>query len=94
MEPNEQIAAIKANSTAWRATSVRGVQGGFVVSGQTQYQDKDTKGVAYTENAEGVAADAQGACAMTLNYLNTGTFDAAPSPQANLFTANTSGSVI
>ena len=84
MEPNEQIAQIKANSNKFTTTSIRGVQGGFVVAGQTTYQDKATKGIVFTENAEGVAANASDACTMSLNYHNTSAFDGAQT-QASLF---------
>lgn len=69
------IDQIKANSTAFRNSSIRGVLGGFVVSGNTQYMDNTTKGIVLTENSEGVATDATKACQMSLNYHTSGNFD-------------------
>lgn len=89
--PNDmasQIADIKSRSNRFTNTAVRGVQGGFVVTGQVQYQDKDTKGIVLTENAEGVAANANQACQMSLNYHNSGSFDGtqqADPAQGNMF---------
>lgn len=88
----EQIAQIKANSNVFASASIRGVQGGFVVAGQLQYQDKTTKGIVLTENAEGVASSAENAAQMSLNYLRSGSFDsaqtaapAADTTQGNMF---------
>jgi hypothetical protein len=79
---NQQIANVKANSRPYKTANIREVQGGFVVAGQTQYVDNTTKGVMFSENSEGVAADANSAAQMTLNYLRSGTFDnAAPVEQ-------------
>ena len=89
----EQIAQIKSNSNAFASASIRGVQGGFVVAGQMQYQDKATKGIVLTENAEGVSSSPEQATQMCLNYLRSGTFDGTPvsqtvqtdTSQANMF---------
>lgn len=90
-EMNEQIAQLKANSTRFANAGTRQVIGGYVVSGQTQYQDKDTKGIVLTENAEAVAASVQDAVNMVANYLTRSSFDApaqqADSAQGNMFGA-------
>ena len=81
MDVSQQIADIKANSNAFASVNTRGVVGGFVVSAQIQYQDKATKGIVLSENAEGVAADIDAAVTMTRNFLSHGTFD---NPQQSL----------
>lgn len=73
-----QIAVIKANSSAFASVSIRGVIGGFVVSGQIQYQDNTTRGIVLTENVEGVAASHTVALTMAGNFLSGGTFDTLP----------------
>lgn len=95
---NEQIAQIKANSRMLIGTTIRQVQGGFVVNGQVQYQDKATGGIAFSENAEAVASSPEQAAQMSLNYLRSGNFDgtqqAAPvedTAQTNMFGTGLSG---
>ena len=87
----DQIAQIKANSTRYITTTVRGVQGGVIITGQTQYNDKDTNGVVMTANSEAVATTPAQAAQMMVNYFNTSTFDGidpnAAAQQANLFAA-------
>lgn len=78
---SQQIADIKAKSNAFASASIRGVVGGFVVSAQVQYQDKETKGIVLSENAEGVAANVADALRMAGNYLTYGAFDG---PQSSL----------
>lgn len=89
MEANEQIAKIKATCTSFKQVSAREVIGGFVVAGNTQWQDNDTKGMVLSENAEGVAASASQAAQYCLNYLNTGTFNGIvpDTAQPNMFSA-------
>lgn len=81
MDPAQQIADIKARSTAFVTTTQKQAQGGFIVQGQIQYVDNDTKGVLMAENAEGVATSAQQAMSMSLNYAQYGRFEA-PAQQA------------
>ncbi len=73
------IADIKSNSLKLVNVSIRTAINGFVVSGQTQYQDKGTKTPLLADNSEGVASTASDATGMALNYVNTGSFEA-PSP--------------
>lgn len=75
---SDQIAQIKANATPYCTVTVRQAQGGFIVTGQTQWQDNDTKGIVLSENAEGVASSVADAFQKGLNYASTGSFDAAP----------------
>lgn len=94
-EAANQIAQIKANSIAYASVSIRQVLYGFIVTGQIQYSDKDTKGIVMSENSEGVAASADQAAQAALNYLRVGNFEGtqAPDPaQAQLFSnVNTLG---
>lgn len=98
----EQIAQLKANSTRYITATIRTTYGGFVITGQIQYNDKDTKGVVMTQNDDAVAPDMQRALTMTANYFNTGNFDgidqsvaaAQPSLFAGATPTNSGGSVI
>lgn len=87
-DASQTIAALKANSNKFTQTNIRSVIGGCVITGQIQYQDKDTKGVVLTDNAEGVAANIAVAHQMSANYHTYGNFegvDPAAANQANLF---------
>ena len=81
MTPKEQMDQITAQSNASVNTAIRQVQGGYVVTGQIQYADKDTGGILASMQAEGVAASAEQACSMSLNYHRSGRFE---SPQLSL----------
>lgn len=83
MDAAQQLAEIKARSNTTVNTSIRQVQGGFVVTGQTQYAERETGAILAATNAEGVASTPEQAAQMTLNYHRGSTFDAAQ-PQLGL----------
>lgn len=71
-----QIAETKARCSRFATTSIRTAANGFVITGQVQYIDKETKASLFAENAEGVAPSIEQATSMSLYYHNTGSFTA------------------
>lgn len=69
------IDEMKARSRTIANTTVQQVNGGFLVTGQIQFVDKETNGVLGEQNDRCVAATATEAYAKALNWTNGGSFD-------------------
>lgn len=73
-EQDKQWAEMLARTKPVYNTAIRSVDGGFVVTGATSYQNNTTGGFEFSKNDECVSTTPEDAAQKSLNYHRSGNF--------------------